>query len=301
MTPTSFDFVTTNDSVSIPPDPVGGANYLPLVLNNGFDFAVGNTNVNVPVNYDLTVSVYTTNDVGNLYSVLQGMNNAIGPWYRYESGTSMSAAEASGVLALIDDYFTNQFQIAPSPALMKAMLINGTRLTGSYSYGLTNTPNIEGWGQINITNSVPLTSTNLMTPPNGTQPMPLFFADQNVTNALATGDSHTFILNINTNADSIAQFLNLQATLVWTDPAGDPSAAIKLVNNLDLIITNIDPNDANFGSVYFGNDISHRIWVTTRHGIPTGRRTSTALTMSKTLFCRLCWRASIRSPWSAAR
>ena len=253
---TTFDFVTTNDSVSIPPNNGGALTGIQAIQNNGFFFAVGNTNVDVPVNYDLTVSIYTTNDQGNLNSVLQGMNNAIGPWYRYESGTSMAAAEASGLLAIIEDYFTNQLQMIPSPALMKAMLINGTRLTGSYSYGLTNTPNPEGWGLINITNSIPLTSTNITTPPNGTQPMPLFFADQNVTNALATGDSHTFILTVNTNADSIAQFLQMQATLVWTDPAGDPSAAIKLVNNLDLIITNIDPTDPNYGDVYFGNDIA---------------------------------------------
>ena len=34
---------------------------------------------------------------------------------------------------------------------------------------------------------------------------------------------------MNTNSD--AQFYQLQATLVWTDPPGDPAAAIKLVND----------------------------------------------------------------------
>ena len=43
----------------------------------------------------------------------------------------------------------------------------------------------------------------------------------------------------------------MQATLVWTDPPGDPSAAIKLVNGLNLIITNLDT-----GEVFYGNDIS---------------------------------------------
>ena len=42
-------------------------------------------------------------------------------------------------------------------------------------------------------------------------------------------------------------------TLAWTDPPGDPAAAIKLVNNLDLIVTNLD-NPTN-PVVYYGNDI----------------------------------------------
>ena len=55
--------------------------------------------------------------------------------------------------------------------------------------------------------------------------------DQSPTNALATGDSHTYLVTIDTNAD-FAQYLPLQITLAWTDPPGDPAAALKLVNNL---------------------------------------------------------------------
>ena len=36
---------------------------------------------------------------------------------------------------------------------------------------------------------------------------------QGISDALATGDSHTFILTVNTNTTSIAQFLQLQAVL----------------------------------------------------------------------------------------
>ena len=73
-----------------------------------------------------------TNNVGDLYSVLEGMNDSLGGYYRYETGTSMAAAAVSGVLALMQDYFTNQFQPAmiPSPALLKALLINGCRSVG---------------------------------------------------------------------------------------------------------------------------------------------------------------------------
>ena len=37
--------------------------------------------------------------------------------------------------------------------------------------------------------------------------------------------------------NNYAQYLPLQVTLAWTDPPGDPVAAIKLVNNLDLVVT----------------------------------------------------------------
>jgi subtilisin-like proprotein convertase family protein len=242
--PSTFDYSTAKDNFALP----GDASLTPY-LNNGFNFAVGNS-TNVPVNYDVTVAIYTTNNLGDFYAVLLGMDDHdLGQWYRYESGTSMAAADVSGLLALMQGYFTNTLHVAPSPALLKALLINGTRTVGSYSFALTNGINYQGWGLVNITNSLPLTTTNLSVLPNGTSPSPWFFADQNPATALATGDSHTYLVTV--DPTSYAQYYQLQATLVWTDPPGDPNAAIKLVNNLDLIITNLDTGD-----VYYGNDIS---------------------------------------------
>jgi subtilisin-like proprotein convertase family protein len=204
----------------------------------------------------------TTNDNGNYYQVLQQMNDSIGtagpkgPWYRYETGTSMSAAAVSGLLALLDDYFTNTLNSVPSPALLKAMLINGSRPVNTlpgYDFQVNKTLNIEGWGVVNLTNCVPVSlPTNAAAAiwsvlTNGPSPVLLF--DQDPTNALATGDSRTIFVKV----DPSAQTQPLRATLVWTDPPGNPVASIKLVNNLALVVTNLD--DPNNLQVYYGNDI----------------------------------------------
>jgi subtilisin-like proprotein convertase family protein len=241
----TYDFVTTDDEVLIPPD--GPGDYLTTIQGTGFNFAVGNTNSQT-VSYNLFTEVATTNDLGNYYQVLEGMNDSLGGYYRYESGTSMAAADVSGTLALMEDFFVNHSSLTnPSPALLKAMLINGARPTAPlYTLQVNKTINYEGWGLISLPNSLPLCiQTNF----NGTVPSSIFLQDQSPTNALATGDRHTFTVSVSTNASA----LSLRLTLAWTDPPGDPVAAIKLVNRLELVVTNLD--DPTNPIVYYGNDI----------------------------------------------
>jgi subtilisin-like proprotein convertase family protein len=250
-TTNTFDFVTVNNQVSIPPNSGGAISSILDVQNNGFWYAVGNS-TNFPVNYDLITEITTTNDLGNYYTVLSNLNQSIGtfnpsstgpgPYYRYETGTSMSAADVSGVLALMQDYFTNTLHATPSPALLKAMLINGARSDGNYDFQVQNSINYQGWGLINLPDSLPL---GITTNPAATSKSMLVL-DQSPTTALATGDSHTFLVKVNTNALS----LPLRITLAWTDPPGDPAAAIKLVNDLNLVVSNSDAR-----LVYYGNDI----------------------------------------------
>jgi subtilisin-like proprotein convertase family protein len=236
------------DPYTANPDVTGTNNiniYSPLSpVNTIWQCVVTNTTAN-NLSYTLSVDVKSTNNYGNYYGVLSNLNDSIGPWYRYESGTSMAAAGVSGTLALMADYFINTLQITPSPALLKALLINGARPTGSYNFQVENPINYEGWGQVGLPDSLPVGLTNQLNAACAS-----FFVDQSPTNALATGDSHSYLVTLDTNADDYAQYLPLQITLAWTDPPGDPAAALKLVNNLTLVVSNMDTGDT-----YFGNDI----------------------------------------------
>ena len=235
-----FDAIGTNSLVL---QPGSGTNQYGPVPSLRF-YGIGNP-TNRPIRFQVSTVYATTNDNGNYFQVLSNMNNGLGPYYRYESGTSMSAADVSGMLALIGDYFTNQLRTSfPSPALMKAMLINGARgVSDSYDLQVTKERNEQGWGLPNLTNSLPMGLTGVGIP---TGSAPMLLLDQSPTNALATGERRTFNVTVSTNATEAP----LRVTLVWTDPPGNPAAGIKLVNDLDLVVTNLTS-----GQVYFGNDI----------------------------------------------
>ena len=189
------------------------------------------------------IACYTaTNDSGNYFEVLSNLNDTLGPFYRYESGTSLSAAEVSGALALMQEFFQNLGR-TNSPALMKALLINGARpLTTNGAFQVNNATNSQGWGLINLTNSLPVGLSNSFI----RAPAPMRVFDQNPDDALATGQSHTRFVSLSPAATDEP----LRITLVWTDPPGNPAASLKLVNNLDLVVTNLVT-----GEVFFGNDI----------------------------------------------
>ena len=121
-----------------------------------------------------------------LSRILSDLNGPLGPSYRYDSGSSLAAASISGTLALMQEFF--EFKLPAnlrrtnSPALMKALLINGARSLGSrYDLQVQSSINLQGWGLANLTNSIPALLT--------TQPessWPIRFFDQSPTNAVAT-------------------------------------------------------------------------------------------------------------------
>lgn len=209
-----------------------------------WEYTVSNNTAQM-VTFTIQTVVTFTNNTGDFFQVLSNMNASLGGYYRYESGTSLAAASVSGTLALMAEFFQSNFRVTNSPALMKALLINGARSLGNaYDLQVQTGLNLEGWGQVQLPNSIPAAVTNLALSPNAASPM--YFFDQNPTNALATGQSQTRFFTVATNA----QDQPLRVTLAWTDPPGNPAASTKLVNDLDLVLTNLDTGD-----VYFGNDI----------------------------------------------
>ncbi|MDB6018821.1 MAG: Peptidase and in kexin sedolisin [Pedosphaera sp.] len=236
-TVTTFDFRGTNQ-VSAPQN---------FALNTGTTlfYSVGN-GTNITVSYDLVTELIRTNDHPELQLLKTNLNAKLAPYYRFESGTSMAAAGVSGMLALMQEFFEQRMHVTNSPALMKALLINGARPLGApYDLNVNPLVNYQGWGLPQIANSIPgaLTNATSLDPLAGAA---MRFFDQSPTNALATGDSQTRKLTLARGG----VFLPLRITLVWTDPPGNPAASLKLVNDLDLIVTNLDTGD-----VYFGNNI----------------------------------------------
>lgn len=177
----------------------------------------------------------------NYFQVLSNLNNGLGPFYRFESGTSLAAAEVSGTLALLQEFFEQRLGRTNSPALMKALLINGARsLGGGYAVHAAGATNGQGWGLIQLPNSIPAPLTNTTAPAS-----PMLAFDQSPPEALATGQQRTRLVAISSPARTVP----LRLTLAWTDPPGNPMAGLKLVNDLDLIVTNLQTGD-----VFWGND-----------------------------------------------
>jgi len=213
-------------------------------LDTFWTFSITN-NTGQTVTFDWQTTLVTTNNQGDFFQVLSNMNDSLGKYYRYESGTSIASAAVSGMLALMEEFFAVRMHVTNSPAMMKALVINGARsLSTEYDFQVRSSINYQGWGQVFLPNSLPGTLSNLTTTAGSSAPMFLF--DQDPLKALATGQSHTRFFSLSPDG----QNQPLRVTLAWTDPPGNPAASVKLVNDLDLVVTNLDTGD-----VFFGNDI----------------------------------------------
>lgn len=234
--PSREDLVNTNNLIRVPPDDT--------MAEGLWFYTVGNETPD-RVSYDILSVITLTNDFGNYFEQLQKINDGVGPWYRYESGTSMSAPAVTGLLALFEDWFQRQGK-QPTPALMKALLINGARSLGSvYNFNLSDVINLQGWGLVSLTNTLPADEIGS---PTGAV-YAIQYSDQVGTNAIVTGQDRTW--NVTVGPEGVDQILKV--TLVWTDPPGNPNAGVKLVNDLNLIVTNLET-----GEIFVGNDIPFR-------------------------------------------
>lgn len=151
--------------------------------------------------------------------------------YQYDSGTSQAGAALSGAAAVFVQYYRSHNDDAtPSPALVKAALINLATDLGGTS-GLPTAPdNQQGWGRVNL---LPLVADHWKAR----------WIDQ--TERLATGQTYEKRIRVSgTNAP-------LRITLAYTDVPGTPLAIPALVNDLDLEV--VDPN----GNLYLGNQFEN--------------------------------------------
>jgi hypothetical protein len=130
-----------------------------------------------------------------------------GGTYGYKDGTSMASPSAAGAAALIRQHYQNQTSLDPSPALIKALMIQTARDLGTVGPDYQH-----GWGIIDAQRAADLITA----------------ADYIETFIPASTDQHEFSFDV-TGGD-------IKMTLVWTDPAGDPAAAKALVNDLDLVL-----------------------------------------------------------------
>ncbi|MEO7672894.1 MAG: S8 family serine peptidase, partial [Pyrinomonadaceae bacterium] len=155
--------------------------------------------------------------------------------HRWSSGTSHAAPMISGMAALFTNYWmSTRFGDRPSPALLKAAIINsGQDMNGNLSSAPIPNGN-EGWGRAN-TRFMLNTGVGMK------------YIDEEVPLS-TTGD--TFGSFAGSVADSTKP---VRVTLVWTDPPGVADPA--LVNNLDLVVTI-------GGNVYKGNVLSNGLSVT---------------------------------------
>jgi hypothetical protein len=138
-------------------------------------------------------------------------------FYTVSTGTSHSTPAVSGACALLRQYFINNSNAPPSPAMTKAYLMNSARyLTGINANDKLWSAN-QGMGEMNL--GVAFDSAWRI------------LRDQLAVEKLtAAGQTRTYSGTI---PDTTKPF---RVTLAWTDVPGSTAAAKALVNNLDLTV-----------------------------------------------------------------
>lgn len=159
------------------------------------------------------------------------------------AGTSMAAPALSGAAALMRQYFADGYYprgvkttadaYNPSGVIIKAALLNGTNPLGGTSWPNPQT----GWGRAWLDGNLWFKTTM----PGGDDTRRTRIFERTNTSGLRTGQTHEYTLG------NVAAGSELRTTLTWFDPEGAVSAAMALVNNLDLEVV------APGGTIYKGN------------------------------------------------
>jgi subtilisin-like proprotein convertase family protein len=146
------------------------------------------------------------------------------------AGTSFATPQTAGGAALLVQWWKRFAPASPSPAMVKAILVNSARdMQGGNTADLI--PNRhEGWGRWNLGNVLePGTPAIVPAPPLfwKTSGLGAVYLDQGVVLA-NNGDQYQLRFTPANPAQP------LRATLVWTDAPGAVGSCPSLVNNLDL-------------------------------------------------------------------
>lgn len=170
----------------------------------------------------------------------------------YMGGTSMSCPTVAGMTALVRQYFTEGYYpsgsanasdaFTPSGALMKAMLISGTRnMTGEYTIDDVNNSghqdvpsNGQGFGRVVLDDCMYFSDSY------GTDDRKLILWDE-TTGISSTGESNTYFIESGPSTTE-----PIKIVLSYSDYPGSPAAGTPGVNDLDLIVE-VD------GTPYLGN------------------------------------------------
>lgn len=147
--------------------------------------------------------------------------------YTWSSGTSHAAPAVAGAAALLISHIRRALNISPSPALIRAWLLNSTRyVTGDGGNDDLPSPR-QGWGLLDLDRALDgarrfvVDQTDLF-----------FFANEVREYECVPADPS----------------LPVRITLAWTDPPGPPGT-VPLVHDLDL---EVETN----GTLYHGNRFS---------------------------------------------
>jgi hypothetical protein len=145
------------------------------------------------------------------------VSSCFDPNHAYSTGTSHAAPQVAGAAALFTQFWkSGNGGVNPSPALIKAAIINTAQEMNGLTTNTATVPNgNEGWGRIYLKN---MFNTGV----------PIKYVNETV-NFSNAGES---VVYSGTVADATKPF---RVTLAWTDPPGTGNPA--LVNNLDLTVT----------------------------------------------------------------
>ncbi len=161
--------------------------------------------------------------------------------YGVMSGTSMANPAVAGAASVVVDWYEQNMGYRPSPAMVKALLINtANQIEGDTRGAIPNQD--EGWGMVDI--------SKLESPIDS--PVPFYTYDEDTIFTDSGEVDEQVIL-------SDRKDLPLKITLTWTDAAASAGSSRALVNDLDLEV------ESPTGKVYRGNAFDEG-WTLPNHG-----------------------------------